>query len=41
MYTPKDPPYVSHDDGLGIHTAFLEKFLVSSVSMYDWLVHTY
>jgi len=26
MYTPKDPPYVSHAEGLAIHTAYIEKF---------------
>ena len=25
MYTPVDSPYVSHADGLAIHTAYIEK----------------
>lgn len=33
MYTPKDAPYVSHADGLSIHTAYVEKFWAVSVSM--------
>lgn len=37
MYTPKDPPYVSHANGLALHTAYIEKFWASSVSMYDFL----
>ena len=40
-YTPRDPPYVSHNDGLAIHTAFIEKFVASSVSMYDILAPSY
>lgn len=41
MYTPKDSPYVSHAEGLAIHTAYIEKFWASSVSMYDILVPSY
>lgn len=37
MYTPKDPPYVSHDEGLKIHTEYVEKFWANSLSMYDIL----
>ena len=33
--------YVAHEAGLAIHTGFIEKFLCGSVSMYDWLVHSY
>jgi hypothetical protein len=40
-YTPRDAPYVSHDEGLAIHTAFIEKFVASSVSMYDILAPSY
>ena len=40
-YTPIDPPYVSHADGLALHTAYIEKFWGSSVSMYDFLVPEY
>lgn len=40
-YTPIDPPYVSHADGLALHTAYIEKFWASSVSMYDILVPKY
>jgi len=38
MYTPKDKPYVSHAEGVELQTTWIEKFLVSSVSMYDFLV---
>eukprot|EP00756_Hemistasia_phaeocysticola_P045499 Hpha_TRINITY_DN19247_c0_g1::TRINITY_DN19247_c0_g1_i1::g.194289::m.194289 len=41
MYTPRDPPYVSHDEGLRIHTAYVEKFWAGSVSMYDILAPYY
>lgn len=41
MYTPKDSPYVAHDVGLALHTAYIEKFWASSVSMYDLLVPGY
>jgi len=41
MYTPKDKPYVSHAEGLQIHTAYLEKFWATSVSMYDILAPSY
>ena len=41
MYTPKDSPYVSHAEGLALHTAYLEKFWATSVSMYDVLGPTY
>lgn len=41
MYTPLDPPYVAHDVGLALHTAYVEKFWASSVSMYDFLVPNY
>lgn len=41
MYTPKDPPYVTHDEGLTLHTAYVEKFWANSVSMYDFLMPTY
>ena len=37
MYTPADSPYVSHADGLAIHTEYIEKFWAASVSMYDVL----
>lgn len=37
MYTPQDPPYVSHTTGLKLHTEYMEKFWASSVSMYDIL----
>jgi len=37
MYTPKDSPYVSHAEGVKLQTEWIEKFLVSSVSMYDIL----
>ena len=40
-YTPIDPPYVSHAEGLALHTAYIEKFWGSSVSMYDFLVPEY
>ena len=40
-YTPVDPPYVSHAEGLALHTAYIEKFWASSVSMYDFLVPEY
>jgi hypothetical protein len=40
-YTPIDPPYVSHAEGLALHTAYIEKFWASSVSMYDFLVPEY
>ena len=40
-YTPVDPPYVSHAEGLALHTAYIEKFWGSSVSMYDFLVPEY
>ena len=41
MYTPKDPPYVPHADGLRLHTEYVEKFWASSVSMYDVLAPQY
>jgi len=41
MYTPKDSPYVSHAEGVELQTAWIEKFLVSSVSMYDILGPSY
>jgi len=41
MYTPKDPPYVSHAAGLELHTDYIEKFWGSSISMYDILVSSY
>ena len=41
MYTPMDPPYVSHGLGLDIHTNFVEKFVAASVSMYDILAPSY
>lgn len=41
MYTPNDRPYVSHADGVVLQTAWIEKFLISSVSMYDFLVPSY
>eukprot|EP00657_Telonema_sp_P-1_P007137 TRINITY_DN26784_c0_g1_i1.p2 TRINITY_DN26784_c0_g1~~TRINITY_DN26784_c0_g1_i1.p2 ORF type:complete len:105 (+),score=9.99 TRINITY_DN26784_c0_g1_i1:53-367(+) len=41
MYTPKDPPYVTHAQGLAIHTDYIERFWGSSVSMYDVLTHAY
>jgi hypothetical protein len=41
MYTPKDSPYVSHAAGVQLQTAWIEKFLISSVSMYDFLVPEY
>jgi hypothetical protein len=41
MYTPKDPPYVSHSEGVQLQTEYIEKFLASSVSMYDFLVPEY
>ena len=41
MYTPKDSPYVSHAEGLALHTAYVEKFWSASVSMYDVLVPDY
>ena len=41
MYTPKDPPYVSHAEGLALHTAYVEKFWGGSVSMYDALAPFY
>lgn len=41
MYTPKDRPYVSHEQGVELQTGWLEKYLVSSVSMYDLLTPSY
>mmetsp|Transcript_100760 Transcript_100760/g.157350 ORF Transcript_100760/g.157350 Transcript_100760/m.157350 type:complete len:279 (-) Transcript_100760:16-852(-) len=41
MYTPVDSPYVSHAEGIALQTAWLEKHLVSSISMYDFLKPTY
>ena len=41
MYTPNDSPYVSHAEGLELHTEYVEKFWASSVSMYDILVPGY
>ena len=41
MYTPKDPPYLSHAEGLQTHTAYIEKFWGSSLSMYDILAPAY
>lgn len=41
MYTPQDPPYVPHAEGLALHTAYVEKFYAGSVSMYDLLVPSY
>ena len=41
MYTPMDPPYCSHAEGLRLHTEYVEKFWASSVSMYDVLVPGY
>merc|ERR1712217_92651 len=41
MYTPQDRPYVSHEDGVKLQTAWIEKFLVSSMSMYDILAPSY
>ena len=35
MYTPVDSPYVSHADGLAIHTAYIEKVRVHSLSRLD------
>ena len=32
MYTPVDSPYVSHADGLAIHTAYIEKVRAQSFS---------
>ena len=32
MYTPVDSPYVSHADGLAIHTAYIEKVCAQSFS---------
>ena len=32
MYTPVDSPYVSHADGLAIHTAYIEKVRAHSLS---------
>eukprot|EP00947_MAST-08B_sp_MAST-8B-sp1_P000556 g556.t1 len=37
MYTPEDSPYVSHAEGLRLHTSYVEKFWASSLSMYDIL----
>ena len=36
-YSPFDPPYVSHDLGNEIMTAFIEKFWAPSISFYDLL----
>lgn len=33
--------YVPHADALALHTAYIEKFWASSVSMYDFLVPGY
>eukprot|EP01062_Namystynia_karyoxenos_P058632 TRINITY_DN50151_c0_g1_i1.p1 TRINITY_DN50151_c0_g1~~TRINITY_DN50151_c0_g1_i1.p1 ORF type:complete len:276 (+),score=79.94 TRINITY_DN50151_c0_g1_i1:94-921(+) len=41
MYTPEDPPYVSHARGLQIHTDYVERFWASSISMYDILAPFY
>lgn len=41
MYTPQDSPYVPHHEGVALQTAWIEKFLVSSVSMYDILDTAY
>ena len=41
MYSPRDSPYVSHAEGLALHTAYIEKFWASSVSMYDVLAPSY
>ena len=35
MYTPVDSPYVSHADGLAIHTAYIEKVRAHSLSRLD------
>ena len=37
MYSPFEPPYVEHDEGNAIMTAFIEKFWAKSVSFYDFL----
>ena len=35
MYTPVDSPYVSHADGLAIHTAYIEKVRAYTLSRLD------
>ena len=35
MYTPVDSPYVSHADGLAIHTAYIEKVRAHTLSRFD------
>jgi hypothetical protein len=40
MYTPRDPPYVAHAEGLRLHTSYVEKFWAASLSMCAWLTCT-
>jgi len=37
MYDPTQSPYVSHEEGTAIMTAFIEKFWAPTVSAYDFL----
>jgi hypothetical protein len=37
MYTPADPPYVPHAEGVALQTGYIERFWGQSVSMYDWI----
>eukprot|EP00756_Hemistasia_phaeocysticola_P050632 Hpha_TRINITY_DN2577_c0_g1::TRINITY_DN2577_c0_g1_i1::g.1466::m.1466 len=41
MYTPRDPPYVAHAEGLSLMHGYIEKFWASTVSMYDVLAPFY